>query len=425
MNTQIARSEKYVKPIVVFSTTEIAMRLCMLAPDFLPIWGGVGTYIVELVRHLPKTVEIHVVAPSRKRLGGSRVRTADYNFEEYFSKNVHVHLISSASDTFVYNAAFQSACLRFVPKLLKEEHIDLMHSHTAHMPDLLLQLLKLRTPTVTTVHTTILGQRRGSKESEIGFGDLEFSEKATSLGYPFLRLAENMFFSPKKRYITVSNWMKSQLIKQFPKLRNSHIWMVHNSVDTESFYPANTDSKKVVLLTGRLIAAKGLIYLVNAIPAILRQHPETLFIFVGPGDQSVYESKLKSLQVPNKNYLFVGYVKDREELLDYYRKCAIFVAPTLYENLPIRILEAMACAKPVVATNVCAIPEAILSDQDGVLVPPKSSGALSEAISDLLSNPEHGKQIGSRARETVVDRFDWAKNAQKIVSVYEQVMTMT
>jgi len=55
----------------------------MLAPEFLPIWGGLGTYIMELVRHLPKTIEIHVVAPSRKRLGGSRVRTADYNFEEY------------------------------------------------------------------------------------------------------------------------------------------------------------------------------------------------------------------------------------------------------------------------------------------------------------------------------------------------------
>jgi len=405
--------------------TEIAMRLCMLAPEFLPIWGGVGTYIVELVRHLPKTVEIHVVAPSRKKLGGSRVNTSDYDFEEYFSSNVHVHLISSASDTFVYNAAFQWACLRFVPKLLKQEHIDLIHSHTAHMPDLLLQFRKLKTPTITTVHTTIRGQRLGSKESGIGFGNLEFSEKATYLGYPFLRFAETMFFFPNKRYITVSNWMKDQLIEQFPKLRDSSIWVVHNSVDTEAFCPANTDRAKVVLFTGRLIAAKGLIYLVNAIPAILRQHPEAIFVFIGPGDAGVYESRLNSLQVPSKNYVFLGYLKDREELLDYYRKCAVFVAPTLYENLPIRILEAMACAKPVVATNVCAIPEAIVSQQDGVLVPPKSSGALSDAISNLLSDPERGKQIGRRARETVVERFDWVRNAQKIVSVYEQVLSMT
>jgi len=397
----------------------------MLAPEFLPVWGGVGTYIVELVRHLPKTIEIHVVAPSRERLGSSQVKTSDYDFCDYFSDNVHVHLISSASDTFVYNAAFQYACLRFVPRLVREAGIDLIHSHTAHMPDLLLQLRRSGVPTVTTVHTTILGQRQASKASGMGFADLEFSEKATYLGYPILRFAERIYFWQAKPFITVSNWMKAQLLEDFPRLVPSNIRVIHNSVDTGFYRPGSEDDSKIVLFTGRLIAAKGLMFLVESIPRILRNHPEALFVFIGPGNHAPYESRLMELQVPKRSFVFLGYLKQQQSMLDYYRKCAVYVAPTLYENLPIRILEAMACAKPVVATDVCAIPEVITSHHNGILVKPKSSEALAEAISDLLKDPERRAQIGQRARQTVLERFDWTANAWRTAGLYEEVIAMS
>jgi len=393
----------------------------MLAPDFLPIWGGVGTYAVELVRHLPKNVEIHIVAPSRKKLGSSRVGTSDYDLEDYFSDNVKVHLVSSAKDTFFYNAAFQCACFRFVPRLVKQARIDLVHSQTAHMPDLLLRLRRLKVPTVVTVHTTILGQRQGSKESEMPFRDLAFSEKATYLGYPILRLAELAYFSTRQKYITVSSWMKGQLHKMF-RVRDCDVRVIHNSVDTDVFTPGNEDQRKVVLVTGRLIAAKGLIYLVEAIPSILRRHPDTLFTFIGPGDPRPYVTRLQALQVPASKFLFLGYLRERNEIMEYYRRCAIFVAPTLYENLPIRILEAMACAKPVVATDICAIPEAITSGRDGVLVPPKSSDALVKAISNLLESPERRHEIGQNARKTAVQRFDWTANAKRTAFFYKEVL---
>jgi len=255
----------------------------------------------------------------------------------------------------------------------------------------------------------------------MSFRDLEFSEKATYLGYPILRLAEELYFSAKRRYITVSNWMKTQLLDHFPKLRDSNVRVIHNSVDANDFTPGKEADREVVLFSGRLIAAKGVIHLVDAIPRVLRNHPDTVFAFAGPGNIAPYENRLRRLDVPRQNLLFLGYLKNRRDLLNAYRGCAVFVAPTLYENLPIRILEAMACAKPVVATNVCAIPEAIPSPQEGVLVPPKSSEALAEAISDLLSNPERRTQIGRRARQRVVERFDWAVNANRTANFYEEI----
>jgi len=395
----------------------------MLAPDFLPVWGGVGTYIIELVRHLPKSMEIHVVAPSRRCLGRTGVKTSDYDFNDYFQQNVHVHLVSSASDTFVYNAAFQCACFRFVPRLVKEEKIDLIHSHTAHMPDLLLRLRKLGVPTATTIHTTISGQRHGSKASGADFSGLDFSEKATYLSYPVLRLVEKLFFAPGRPYITVSNWMKAQILEQFPKIQPSDVRVIHNSVDTEYFSPIKECDPNLVLFTGRLIAAKGLTYLIKAIPTILSDHPQALFVFIGPGDPMPYETALKRLGVDSRRYKFLGYLRHRKDILEYYRRCAVFVAPTLYENLPIRVLEAMACSKPVVATAVCAIPEVITSQREGILVPPKSSRALSEAVSSLLANQKMRKEMGHRARSRILAEFDWTLSAERTTDFYEEIVS--
>jgi glycosyltransferase involved in cell wall biosynthesis len=254
------------------------------------------------------------------------------------------------------------------------------------------------------------------------FRDLEFSEKATYLGYPFLNLAERFYFSSKRNFVTVSNWMRQQLLQQFPKLQGTNIPVIHNSIDCGDFTPGEESTKPMtVLFTGRFIAAKGLNYLVDAIPEVIRDHPETQFLFVGTGHAAPYEKRLQSLGVPERNYSFIGYLNDQKAVIDAYRHCTAFVAPTLYENLPIRILEAMACGKPVVATNVCAIPEIIRSDEEGLLVPPQSSQALAVALSSLLGSPELRAKIGKNARERVIQEFNWATNGPKMANLYNDI----
>ncbi len=141
------------------------MKICMLAPEFPPVWGGVGTYTFELTRHLPKNVEIHVLTPRRESFGKQKVLPNGINQLEHLGNNVYIHYISEAHDSFMYNAEFQIACLRKAPKIIKEEKIDVIHSHQAHMPDLLLMLRKLPANIVTTVHTTIKFQRTATTAS--------------------------------------------------------------------------------------------------------------------------------------------------------------------------------------------------------------------------------------------------------------------
>lgn len=397
----------------------------MLAPEFLPVLGGVGTYIVELVRHLPKDIEVHVITPMREGFGTEKISTADYDFSTYFGSNIHVHFVSKASDTFVYNAKFQYACQKYVPRLVKEEQINLIHSHTAHMPDLLLQFKRLNIPTVTTIHTTIKGQRHGTKDSRMSFWSLGFSEKLTYLTFPFLRLAENVYFSKERYYITVSKWMKEQIVKQYPKIDSSSISVIYNSVDTNLFSPrkeVNPPQRDIVLFTGRLIAAKGIGYLVEAIPNILREYPDALFTFIGAGNSLPYRRRLGEMRIPERNFKFLGYLKESNDLVDYYKAASVYVAPTLYENLPIRILEAMACSVPVVASNICAIPEEIDNGVNGILIEPGSVKELVDAICHLLGDLNLRKRMGENARRTVLEKFNWDLNAARTVKAYKQVI---
>lgn len=395
----------------------------MLAPEFLPVLGGVGTYIVQIVKHFPKDITIHVVTPMRKRIGKAEISSRDFDYLAEFGSNVKVHFICEASDTFFYNAKFQYACLKKVPELIREEKIDLIHSHTAHMPDLLLQFKSLKTPVVTTIHTTIKGQRNGSKNSRIPFRALDLSEKVTYLALPFLSVAESVYFRKSRQYITVSHWMKNQILKQYPKIGESSISVIHNSVDTKFFSPPKHNKKdKIVLITGRLVGSKGLNYLVKAMPTILNEHRDCKFVFIGPGDYDYLKCEIKRLGVHEENVNFVGYLKNPASILEYYRSAAVYIAPTLYENLPIRILEAMSCGLPVVASNVCAIPEAIENGVNGFLIEPRSVKDIGRVTCDLLSDENLRSKVGLEARRTAMEKFDQKICAENTLQKYIQII---
>jgi len=403
----------------------------MLAPELLPVWGGVGTYIVELVKHLPTDVNIHVVTPMREGFGNDKISPSYYDFSKYFGGNVKIHFICKASDTFIYNAKFQYACLKYVPKLIKEERVDLIHSHTAHMPDLLLMFRKVRKPVITTVHTTIKSQRLSTKASATQFGELERSEKATYIVYPALRLAEEVYFKRKRHYITPSNWMKIWLEDNFRI--NGNIRVIPNSVDVndyesktcgvlEGLIPEELKDRRMILYVGRLLAAKGLGTLVEAMPEILNGigKGELLFVFAGPGDRGRYLNKLKKMKV-ECCYSFTGPLP-REATIQLMMTAKVVVVPSFHENSPYVVLESMACGTPVVASHVGGIPEIVRDGYNGMLVEPGSPKLLVKAVTELLEDESNRSSIGQHARQTILSKFSWAANLNKYLDVYSEAL---
>ena len=388
------------------------MKICMLAPEFLPNWGGVGTYIVELIKHLPEDYEILVITPDRG---------------EVAAHTLHNHLrvirTSKAGDTFIYNLKFQYSCLKKVPELLKTEKIDIIHSHTAHMPDLLLNLKKLNIPVVTTIHSTIQLQRKGTKQAS-SFWNAEFSEKMTYLLYPGLRLIEKFYFSQERNYITVSEWMKRHLEQEYHLDR---VAVIYNSVDTNFFYkrkdfvfvdPEKYKNREVILYCGRLIGLKGIGILIKALKEVLSRHRNALVVFAGSGNQRYFEQALQDLKIPRQNYEFLGHV-DYTRLVEYYSIAKVFVLPSFHENLPTSLLEAMACEVPCIATGVGGVPEVLKDGDNGTIVKPGDIKGLTDAINTVLTDHDRFVDVGRAGRMTVVDNFSWERNVEKIVKLYE------
>jgi glycosyltransferase involved in cell wall biosynthesis len=403
----------------------------MLAPEFLPVWGGVGTYIVELIRHLPKDIKVHVVTPMREGLGKEKISTSDYDFSRYFGSNIHIHFICKASDTFFYNAKFQYACLNYVPKLVKEERIDLIHSHTAHMPDLLLMFRKLSTRVITTVHTTIKSQRLGTTLSNRKLYEWEWSEKMTYLAYPALRLAEEVYFRRKRFYITPSYWMKNWLENNF---HINRIKVIPNSVDVNDYelmrnratisnlISEELRNRQIVLYVGRLLAMKGVDIFIEAIPEILNrvEKNEPLFVFAGPGDRVRYIRKVKQMGI--ESYcLFTGPLS-RKDVIHLISIAEAVVVPSFIENTPYVILESMACEVPVIATKVGGIPEIIEDKYNGLLVEPGSSMALANAVAILLGDRQLRNSLGKRAKEMIKRKFSWEANLPKYIEAYSEAL---
>ena len=399
----------------------------MLAPEFLPVWGGVGTYIVGLVKHLPKNVEVHVVTPLREGFGPNKISTRDFDFSKYFGNNVHIHLVCKAGDTFFYNARFQQACFNYVPRLIKEENIDLIHSHTAHMPDLQLMFRRLGKPTVTTVHTTIRSQRLGTKFSQKSVNHFERSEKATYLMYPALRIAEELYFSKKRSYITPSNWMKKWLNHNVHT--NGSVKVIPNAIDINDYkistnqeLPLDEFNEKIILYVGRLLAMKGVDTLIEAIPKILSAVGKTgfLFIFAGPGDVSGYVNKVRQMGI-ERNCLFMGPLS-RESTIQLMGAAELVIVPSFLENCPYVVLEAMACGTPVIASKVGGIPEMIDNKNNGVLFEPGSSEGLTNAIVSVLADSSLRSLMSQGAKDKIAKNFSWEVNMGKYLEVYSEAM---
>jgi glycosyltransferase involved in cell wall biosynthesis len=410
------------------------MRICVLAPEFIPVWGGAGTYTRELVKHLPKAYDIHVVTPKRESFGTGEGQGFDHDLREEISSNVHIHYVSSASDTFFYNAKFQYACFRYVPEILKQEHIDIIHSHMSHMPDLLLRLRALRAPTIVTLHNTIKIQRSAIRLSTQPFSSLERSEKAVYLLYPALSFAEEVYLRGSKRCIAPSQWMREELLRlaHLSKEWAKKVMVIPNSIDVNECrkvasygrkcLPESFGNRRIVLYCGRLMANKGTDLLVESIPGILGEiGDELLFVFAGPGESSRYAARLKQLGVSAHNFLFTGPIS-RARCLEMMGCAELLVLPSFLENCPYAVLEAMACGVPVVASNVGGIPEIIESGQNGMTFPQGSSAELSEKVVMLLQDKGLQRRLSRKALQTVFDRFSWSSNLNKQIQAYEMTL---
>ena len=181
----------------------------------------------------------------------------------------------------------------------------------------------------------------------------------------------------------------------------------------------------ILFSIGRMVYKKGFEYLIRAVPAVLREHPNARVVLAGGGDlEPRLVSLVKQLGVED-SVVMPGWVS-RDKLPLYFSGCDLFVLPSVVDQqgnvdgLPNTLLEAMASARPVVATDVAGIPLAVKDGDNGLLVPEKQPGELASAINLLLRAPELRLQYGEAGRSRVERELNWQTTARTFITLFSQ-----
>lgn len=163
---------------------------------------------------------------------------------------------------------------------------------------------------------------------------------------------------------------------------------------------------------------KGLQYLIEAAPGVVRAVPQARFLLVGMDEM---EGRLhqKAREAGMEGIIaFAGFQDDLKKL---YAACDLAVLPSLREGLPLFLVEAMCMQLPVVATNVGGIPELVSAPQSGLLVPPRDAGALAEALAAVMGDAQRREAMGRAARDRALRTFRIERMVEDRQRYYEQV----
>lgn len=229
--------------------------------------------------------------------------------------------------------------------------------------------------------------------------------------------------------IAVTNVIRDQFVSLVPKAQTK-LTVIYNGVDPDEFRTADAPSlharaafgwseqNMIVGTVSRLAPEKGVNYFVEAAAIVLREFPTARFLVVGEGEErEKLRTEIERLEIRDWVCL-AGFREDVPELLS---TMDVFVLASLEEAFPISILEAMAAARPVVATDVGGVREAVIDGETGFVVPPRDAGALARAVSDLLRDDQKRRAFGQAGRTRVVEHFTLAQMAEETHAILKAV----
>jgi len=301
------------------------------------------------------------------------------------------------------------------------KNVDICHAHyTFYLSFLSAIICKiLKKPLVITLH---------------GMGTLDSSVKGSILRKIFRYFS----FKLASRVIATSNEMARIAQRYLP---SSKIIVIPNGVDTSYFKPdgggSKDDSKIIVLSMRRLNPKNGVQYLIESIPLIIKEIKNIEFWIAGKEKlENFLRKRVKELKI-EKYVKFLGEVPN-EKTLQYYQKADIVVFPSSAESTSIACLEAMACKKVIVASALKVYQEMLGNGERGILVklfdrefsdydaplflPKEKIKLLAKALIEIARDPEKRKKLEKKAREYVMNYYDWKFLISKIEKIYFELI---
>lgn len=354
--------------------------------------GGIGQYILSLCGAMKSKGVDCVVASSGGNLEGELKKSAiphkyiDIRTKFEFSPKVFI-ASSSLAD------------------IIRKEGIDIVHAHTR----------------VSQVASILASGRTGTRYI------------STCHGFFKPRLFRKLFDTWGEKVVAISAPVKAHLEMDFG-VDPARIELIHNGVDISRFSKTYSDDEvaqikrtialkegPVVGTMGRLSSVKGHRFLIEAMKYIVSKNSSAQCLIIGSGpEEGPLKDLAKSMGMEGR-IRFAGVVY--EDVGAYLACMDIFVLPSIKEGLGLALLEAMAAARPCIASDIGGISDIIEDGKNGILAPVANSRAIGDAILRLLNDGVLSAGLGLKAREFVKEKFSLDLMSENIGNLYKEVMS--
>jgi len=328
--------------------------------------------------------------------------------------------ISMFNNIFIYNVL---SATKFINSMIKKEKCNFdvvcVHDWLSSIAGMMIKN-ETRIPVAFHVHSTEWGRAGGSGSEVVSHIEWATAEKVDKI-------------------LTVSYAMQEDLVRHgWSKSKISVVW---NGVDPHKYNPNTATpeeiemirsrygvkpSDKMILFIGRLTWVKGVTNLIQAMPSVLADYPNTKLVILGKGEQQNDVAELANrLGIKDKVSCRFEFVPERERILHYAASDAC-IFPSTYEPFGIVSLEAMSMAKPIIvgAQGVVGFREQVVPhgpEQNGVHVNGGSPVDIAWGIKEILSDPYQAKKWGENGRKRVLQYFTWREAAEQTLQIYEKL----
>jgi glycosyltransferase involved in cell wall biosynthesis len=300
---------------------------------------------------------------------------------------------------------FDHRAARAIRCFIKENQIDLVHSH-GYKANVYAQAVKHGTATraLATCHP--------------------WTETTYSLRSRVYTQIDKFLLPRFDRVVAISEEVKAQVLRA--KVPSHKVEVISNGIDLERFRASGEKQKIRAVLglpaegilvgtIGRLVQEKGQHLLIEAAARLAMNFSNVYYLIAGDGPlREDLQDRARQAGLESR-FIFLGVSDQIPQLLNLME---MFVLPSLSEGLPMVILEAMAAKRPIIATNVGAIPHVLRHQESGLIVEPNATD-LAGAIAFLLNNPATAQRFGERAFDRVRDNYSSEKMTQAYVAVYD------
>jgi phosphatidyl-myo-inositol dimannoside synthase len=374
------------------------LNILIFAKDFKPNFGGVAEYTHQIAEHLKKMG--HNVFIITKYMENCYKFDSQCIYEIVRLDFKSLKLLKKATQFFKLIKIFKDYINKYKINIIINNFIY----SESYISLLMAKLYKI--PFVIFTYGTEINTKTNNKRNIIRRFLLNNSDKVFTISN----------FSKKLLISAGIPESKLLIVKPGINLDNIKLSYKGNNPIVKKF---NLEGSFVILTIGRLIERKGHDMVIKAIPRILKEISNIVYLIVGDGNyRDNLTNLVKKLDI-NSRVILVGNIEE-EEKYNYYNACDLFVMPCRelengnIEGFGIVFCEASAYRKAVVAGNSGGVPDAVENKMTGILVNPLDVKEIADTIMFLLKNPQYRKKLGREGHNRVNRELNWAKIVKKM-----------